>query len=382
MRNSLLKEMNDQSLEAYLSERTYEAQYWPTFFPLETVLSLSYQTLIGSNGRPVAADVVSFDSSAPEKSRPVVEKLSGNIPAIKIARAMLEKDLQEYDQLKRMAASDSRKTQILNLIYNDVDFCVEGSLARYEFLCLKALNQQAINLTSTNNVGRITETSIDFQMAAANKRVIANANVNRKWTYWESDASKPKPFTDIKLVKSVAKASGVILKYVIMNIDKFNEMLEADQVKDFCRPFSAYDKLIGDASSPVPTLDVVNRYLSSAGLPLLMVIDSSIRVENVDHTITTIDPFTEDSGGTDKFITFLANIPCGNLLSGPITEESHKVDQVTYAKKGSVLISKFGETNPVKEFTVGQSNAFPSFPDIDTTYRLDTEAVSAGGVEV
>ncbi len=381
MEHSLLKEVTNKLMQTYLSKRIYEAKFWPIFFPLKSVLSLSIQTLIGSAKRPIAADVVSYDTKAPEKKREVVDKLTVDIPAIKISRSLTEQELQDYDQLVRLTANDAVQRQILDLIYNDLDFVVEGVLARYEFLALKALNQQKIKLTNTNNVGIVTEVDIDYQMTAAYKRIIASVSADRLWTYYTTDADKPQPITDIAVVVAAAKAVGITFKYIVMNQSKFTEFQGATQVQNYTRPYSVNSLLYGSGTVIAPTLVEINNMLAARTLPQIITIDSVVRLEDENHSVTSADPFL-DNDGADKFVVFLQDLPIGNMLAGPITEESHPVKQVDYAKKENILISKYSETNPVKEWTVAQANAFPSWETIDTVFRLDTESGSATGVEI
>ena len=49
------------------------------------------------------ADVISFDASAPQKTREVISKLSGDIPKTAVKRGMNESDYNEYKQLERDA---------------------------------------------------------------------------------------------------------------------------------------------------------------------------------------------------------------------------------------------------------------------------------------
>ncbi len=381
MEHSLMKEVTNKLMQAHLSSRDYEARYWPLFFPLKEVLGLSIQTLIGSKKRPVTADVVSYDTKAPEKKRDVVDKLTIDIPAIKISRSLTEQELQDYDQLLRLTATDARQRQILDLIYDDLDFVVEGVLAQYEYLALKALNQQKIRLNLANNVGLITEVDIDYQMTAAYKRIIKSSDAMRLWTYYTTDADKPKPITDIEVVVAAAKAQGIKFRYIAMNQSKYIEFQGATQVQEYTRPYAASSLLYGSGVTIAPTLVEVNKMLLARTLPQIIAIDSVVGLENENHVITNADPFL-DNDGADKFIVFLQDLAVGNMLAGPITEESHPVNQVDYAKKENILVSKYSETNPVKEFTVAQANAFPSLETIDTIFRLDTESGSALGVEV
>jgi hypothetical protein len=64
------------------------------------------------------------------------------------------------------------------------------------------------------------------------------------------------------------------------------------------------------------------------------------------------------------------------MLYGPIAEETNPPKQVTQAKKGPILISKWSDVDPVAEYTKGELNAFPSWPIIDRVLSLDTESTT------
>ena len=64
-------------MSARLNSRHVKPMYYPNFFTPKRVTSLKWETLVGEKGAPVIADVVSFDSSAPEKTREVISKMSG-----------------------------------------------------------------------------------------------------------------------------------------------------------------------------------------------------------------------------------------------------------------------------------------------------------------
>jgi len=149
MEKSLINEITQKGLDTYYKARTFEAMYWPLFFPLKNVLSLDVTTLIGEQGGRVAADVIAFDASAPLKTRQVVAKMKVDIPKIAMKRKMSEKDILEYRILSSMA--DGNEKQILDLIYDDLDFVVQSANARLEWLALTAISQTKIILSSTNN---------------------------------------------------------------------------------------------------------------------------------------------------------------------------------------------------------------------------------------
>lgn len=372
MEYSLLKEINKKTMQAYLIARVYEKLFWPTFFPLKSTPFLTYETLVGSKGNRVAADVVAYDVSAPLKTRRTVSKLSGEIPSIRMKKKMTEMDLNTYNILKAQARPEQKA--LLDLVFGDVDDCVDGVNARLEWIIFQALSKGQITLsTVTNAAGVVTEEAIDFGLLSANKEVVEGTGVNTLWTIAHYATSKP--ITDIEAVMEQARNSGVAPKYMLMNRSKWLAFRMSDQIKDFVIPYAIYG---GTRKQRAPTLKVANEALRSEGYPEIIIIDTRISYEDASHTITSVDPWL-DSDGADRYVTFLEDLKCGDMLYGPIAEETNPPKMVVQAKKGPVLVSKWSDVDPVAEYTKGESNIFPSWPTIDRVFSLDTEDATVWG---
>lgn len=360
MEYSLLKEINKKTLQAYLIARVYEKLFWPTFFPLKGTPFLSYETLIGSKGNRVAADVVAYDVSAPLKTRRTVSKLSGEIPSIRMKKKMTEMDLNTYNILKAQVSPEQKA--LLDLVFGDIDDCVDGVNARLEWLVFQALSKGLITLSKTTNAaGVITEEDIDFQLPTANKKACS--------VVWTTTVTTTKPITDIEAVMTAAATLGIKPRYVLMNKSKWLEFRASDETKDFVAPYALYG---GVRQKRAPSLKVANEALLGESFTEILVIDTRISYEDINHTIVSADPWLDPSGA-DRFVTFLEDLKCGDMLHGPIAEETNPPKQVVQAKKGPILISKWSDVDPVAEYTKGELNAFPSWATIDRVLILDTE---------
>lgn len=367
---TLLTEITKASLQTFLAERIYSALFWPNFFPFKFSPTLTFETLIGAAGNRVAADIVAYDSSAPLKKRKVIDKLTGDIPAIRVKRKMDEKDLMTYHILRSMANSDQQR--LLELVYGDVDYVVDGVLARLEWLTLQALSKAQISLSRTNNgEGMVTEKVIDFGMPSANKAVTSAATA-----YWTAAAyATSDPITSIETIKTAMAAIGSKPRYVLMNQSKWADFRISAAVKDFVIPFALYG---GTKKQRAPSLAVANQALMEEGLPTIIVIDTRITLEDVDGTQTSVDPWL-DSAGADRYVTFLPDLRCGDMFYGPNAEELSPPKQATQAKRGNILVTKYSTVDPTSEFTKGEINAFPSWPNVAQCMILDTESHTTFG---
>ena len=354
MQYSILKEINSKSIGTYIKNLKPILFYYPDFFPAAQTDLLTYETLIGTKSRPVAADIVAYNTSAPEKTRQAVDKLIGTISAIRVKRIMKETDLNAYNQLKRQANPDQQR--LLDLVFDDVAFVHESVRGRLEWLALMVLNYPTLSLSKTNNNGVITETAIDFQMPIANKVFPA--------IEWSAAATTTTPITDFIAVQTLARAIGVTLKYALMDYTDWGYFAASTETKNY-----AYAQLYSGAGVLLtPTLSQVNETLKARALPEIILIDQSITIENDDHTQTTASPWTTGR------VAFVPDLAVGQMLYAPIAEETNPPKQVTQTKVDNILISKYSDVDPTAEFTKGETNAFPSWTRVDECFNMYTLA--------
>ena len=362
MERTILKEITKPNVEAYVNrarELFLQRMFWNKFFPLKYTTQLTWESLSGSGGNPVMADVVEYNSSAPLKTRRTVSKQTGDIPKIAIKRQMDEKDMNEYNVIKALAMADANKTALLDLVFGDIDFCYTGVMARTEHLAMQALSYGSLVLDKNNNNGIVTETTVDFGIPSANKTAAS--------TSWATSASAT-PIADITKVVDAAKDAGYSLAYMVMDKTTLRYMLSATEVKD---KFAFFQRITVNRKADL-SLDELNSMLEAYMLPKVIVVDSTVRFESKAHALTSI------SAWKTGYVTFIPDMVIGNIMHGPIAEESSAEIQkkATLVKRDHVLITKWSELEPFGEFTKGQANAFPRFNDVDGIYILKTNATS------
>ncbi|GAH66273.1 unnamed protein product, partial [marine sediment metagenome] len=179
--NNFLSEISEKTLGAYIDKRKWLKRYYVDYFPLRSTPFLSWEILVGKFGVS-AADLVSFNSSAPEKTRRVLDRLRGDLPALRVKRVMDENQINQYLIAKAVIKNDADMNALLEMVYGDIDFVVEAVQQRCEWLAITALSQMKISLNSSNSAGVITEEAIDFGLPTANKEFVGGAAANRCWT--------------------------------------------------------------------------------------------------------------------------------------------------------------------------------------------------------
>lgn len=340
-------ELTQGAVDSYLKERQYEALYWSTFFPRKDVAQLNATTLIGSKGSRVAAAVISYNAKTPEAGRKVIQKKTFDIPKIAIKRVKTEIEILE----QRMTLAMLGANAVISDYFEDVDYVYDAVNGRQEWFALQALSLTKIQLSTTNNPnGIVNETVVDFGMPDANKKVVS--------VVWSTgNAASMDPIADFKAVAKAGRALGLKFTKMLMHPDAYDLMTGATK-------FQAYFKNIALDVVAGMSLDQINSLLRSMSLPEVVVIDTSVAIENKAGVATETNPWDSNH------ITFITDVKQGNMYNGPIAEEIEKPADVMQSKRGNVLISIKKDFDPVSVTTKGEANAFPSWPMVDRCMSL------------
>jgi hypothetical protein len=345
MKTQITEGLNQQTVDAYLQKRVYDALYWPTFFPLKNVNSLDAKTLIGAEGSRVAAHVISYNSKAPEATRKTMSTLTFDIPKIAQSRVKDEKQILEHAITKAIQGQNA----VIEDYFADLDFVQDSCAAREEWFALQALSQTKIQLSTTNNPqGIVNETVLDFGMNDANKKCVS--------TVWATNAAKV--VTDFTAVAKAGRALGLKFQYALMNQAAFDLAIAGTEL---IAMFTGLNNVV----SPID-LASVNRLLLARNLPQIVIIETYVGIENKAGTITSTNPWS------DTHVLFVPEIVQGNMFNGPIAEEIEKPDGILQSKKGNILVSVQKSFNPVRVVTKGECNAFPSWPKVNQCINMYT----------
>lgn len=342
-------------MEARLTSRSVKPVYFPNFFGIKQKTSLKWETLSGEKGAPVIADVISFDSSAPQKKREIVGKVSGDIPKTAIKRGMNESEWNEYQQLSRDVQGDAGLKAILDLAYADLDFCYNGVRARFEWWCMQLMSKGGFDLTLSNNNGIVTETFVGCGMPAANKKTVS--------IDWATSATAT-GLQDIEDTIVAASDAGISIKYVIMRSSDFALLKKQTATTNVLKGW------INTTAKITVTKQVINEYLAAQENPVqIVVVSPSVRIEAKDHTRTTVNPWES------KRVCFVEDLQVGDVQHGPIAgENAESLKKVAImAKTDFVLSSKWSTLDPFKEWTMAEANAIPVINDPEAMFILKVD---------
>lgn len=316
--------------------------------------SLTFTGVVGRSRIEAAASVIARGSAAPLRSRAALEKYSGEIPPISEKFAMDEQAYRDYMTLQALQVSDSvKKSQLLNLMFDDVKKAGDSAMKRMEIMTLEAISTGKISLTLTNNPdGVVLANALDLLMPAGNKK---NAAVT-----WSTVASAT-PLVDINTMVDYFSGLGVKAAKMLMTRATFLKMIKTTEVKEAVGTFMGARSV----TKVMPTLQNVNDFLDANQLPIIEIVDVAIGVEK-DGVISTIRPFE------DTNVAFVPAGKLGKIHNAIAIEEMRPVESVSYAKYNNALISKWAQNEPFLEYTKVELNAFPGLDTIDAIGLLST----------
>lgn len=329
----------------YLHKRMLRKVYSPT---------MKWGSL-SSNGRPIAADVVSMNSSLPLKKRDAIAKAEGDIPKLGMKMYLSEKDLSDLDILQSQNADGSRTKQILQILFADAKKGVVGVDEQLEGMFLQALSTGLTVVEDENNTG--VGIRLDFGHPDENK-----FGVTAKWS-----GDEAKPLDDFENVLKKAREKGHTITKIMLGRDSFNSFRKHAQVKEL---FAAGLGFAGQ-NIPVPNFKQVNEIMQDNYSVTLEIVDRSITYEK-NGKRTAVNPWAKN------VVVFLTSDMVGSLTWSRLAEMNHPAKQVTYAVADDFkLLSKYHKNDPLREYTSVQAIVVPVIDEVDSIYIMNCEEATA-----
>lgn len=331
---------------------------WPTLFPLRYTPTLDIKSLEGNDGIPVSADVIAFNAKAPQKTRKTVGAWSGEITKVAISRAKDEKQIKEYQILRSYAQSSGNPnvaTQLVDMRYEDVEFCYNGVNYCNEDLALQVGSKAEIVLNTTNNNDVVTQNTLNFNIPTSHK-----VGVSTKWSVTASSD----PLGDIiNGQKTIQKGGYSKPMYAIMEQAAFDNIMLSEKTVKRVAPIVL--TATGLANSDTLTLDQVNTYLRTKGYPQIIVIDSYVKQEARSGKQTTYKPWAEN-------VVVLSPTPqLGWTWWSDVPQVSDTDAMQVYRE--NVKITRYSELNPMLEVTLAEAYIQPALINRQSLYYINTE---------
>ncbi len=114
---------------------------WPMLFPLKYTPKFDLKGIEGEDGIPVSADRVAFNTKAPLKSRKTVGSWNGKLAKIAMSKEKDELEINDYNDLKVVAASNTEDKQtaryLVDMVYDDTKAVHDGADYKVEIDSLR-----------------------------------------------------------------------------------------------------------------------------------------------------------------------------------------------------------------------------------------------------
>ena len=310
----------------------------------------------------VAADMVAMDSPLPIKKRGTIATSNGKLPKVGMKKILRETEINAINIMKAHYATASNdeaknaeKQRILTKLLNDGEACSIGIDEKNEANFLTALSEGVLLIEDEDNVG--TGLRVNF----------GYLNENTFGTITKGHVS----YEDIENIKSKADSDGNTITTLMLAKSKLNEIRKERWARELVADVD--DKVYTDNTTlKVPSVSKFTQAFQDEFDIKIVVVDRSVIFEK-NGVQKSKKPWNADR------MIFLCSDVVGSLVWGSLAEATNPVDGVKYATVDQYkLISKFSKTDPLQEFTNGQSLVLPVIEDVDQIYVIDcTETKSA-----
>lgn len=343
--NNIITEFSQANMNAIIQAYPLGDLRYREHFPLLYNPFLTYSNIEGADGAKIMADIVAIGSKAPRKGREFVENIKGEIPKVEIARDLNEKDLLTIQQLRYAVNANPTnagiKNQLIDKIYEDPLFCIDGINARMEWMAKQLVSTGKYKTTATNNDG-VVNVSVDFK--------VKTQNALKKWA--DADAN---PIEEIEKYQEEAKGKGYSYATITMSRATLNQVLKNKNTRAFVLgiPINATTIL------PDVRLEQLNAELAERGLPIIKVWESFISFEGKDGEVTVANGWEEGN------ILFSTSALLGSTQYTTTTEFTMDfADVMSKSIKDSfILVNTFGHQDPISVSTKATAFATPVLND-------------------
>lgn len=298
------------------------------------------------DSRYVAADFVAMDSELPIKSRDSLVSANGKIPKSGMQRVMKESDITNIHIMEAQGATQQR---IARKLANDPVACSTGLDEKNEYNLLFGLSNGYLAIKDEDKPDALMRLNYNYlpehSFGVAEKGSLT--------------------LDDIKRVISRADENGNTIIQIWIAKSAYDALRQTRGARELV---ATYDGRIytDDSNLPVPTASKFNEAFADDNNGITFrVIDRSVLLE-ANGVKTSVKPWNRNK------LIFVCNQMIGALVYGQLAEMTNPVKDVDYQTIDEYkLISKYSETNPLREMTSGQQRVVPVIENVDQLYSLD-----------
>lgn len=329
---------------------------WPTLFPLKYTPKFDLKGIEGNEGIPVSAERVAFNTKAPLKTRRTVGSWSGTLSKIAVSREKNEQDINDYNDLKTLAASNSdaqTASYLVDLVYDDIDFCNKAMDYKNEIDCMRIGSSGIQTFPKEIEGDMASEDIINFNVPKTNFKGVAIA--------W-SDSEKADGLKDIADAQEMIAKKGLPKpRYAFMEKAKFDELQTQKKVANRLYPQAKDLTLV---TSDMITIESINRYMLSKGWPQILILDTYASIQDKKGNETTIKPWNVN------VVTLSPSVQLGWTYYKPVPMvQNSPALQVhgSYYK-----LTRYSELNPMLEVTMTEAYIQPGLINRQSLVFINT----------
>lgn len=299
------------------------------------------------SGNIVASDIVALGSPLPLAQRPTIRLMSGKIPKIGKKVRLDEKDLKTIQYL---IATGRNNSEVRNKILSDTARLIKGQDMRLEQMFYQALSTGIMQAGEDETEG--TAIRVSF------KREENEVQTENGW-----DTPEATPIQDLYTLFGKIEEEGKTVNVLYLTNKALDKIKASKEGKDLVKTY------LGQAASARGSVsrEATIKALEDEFAVSIVVVTGRFVVSNSKGTTQRVGGFNDD---------YIVATPAGKLgrvVYTRLPEEDFPVEGVSYAKAGRYnLVSKFGNTDPVEEYTAIQAMVIPVLDANQNIFRLKT----------
>lgn len=329
---------------------------WSQLFPLKYTPTFDLKGIEGNEGIPVAADRVAFNTKAPKKTRKKVGSWSGTLGKYAVSREKDEREINDYKDLMVKAAANTEDAalarELVDLVYDDVNFVNLAMDYKVEIDAMRIGCSGKQTFPASIEGDMATQDEINFN--------VPEENFGGATVAW-SDVENADGLKDLATWQTkIAKKGGKRPRYAIMEVAKFNELIE--QKATARRLFPRYEQNL--VTSDMITLEAVNRYNATKGFPQILTIDTYATIEHKDGKQETIKPWNEA-------VVVLSPEPRLGYTYYKTVPQVPNTDAVQ-AYGSFYKTTRYSQVNPMLEVTLAESYIQPALSNRASLVFINT----------
>lgn len=300
----------------------------------------------------VTADIISMDAPVPVKRRGSLQSYYGDIPKMGISYTKGERLLADIGIMEARGATEK---EIVAHLLDDITKVIRGIHDKNELMFLELLSTGSTVIEEDKNTGTAIRATAHYPEKNQFTPVID----------WGQAGYKP--ISDLK--RMVKAAKPLKPRYAIMSQEAYDLLITSQEAKDLVA--NGIGLLVSDQSRvPVPTSEAFNAAFKKEAKLEIVVIDKTL-VAQKDAVDMFVQPFAANS------VVLAPSLNLGRHVYGTLPEvkslETHNKNDINYQiVENFMLVKRYSETNPLKEFTVAEAICIPVIDNVEHIYHLDT----------